>query len=82
MLFRYGFFLPKQFKNLKKFFELGGIITKSLVVLLVLGSGLEDFHNPIDFSIASMEDMSRGGSLSRMPLSASFMAAKVTSFGT
>lgn len=82
VLFRNRLFLTKQFQNIEEFFELARIVTKSLVILLILGCGFEILHSPIDFSIASIDDMSSGASLSSTPLSASFIAAKVTALGS
>ena len=72
----------QQLHNPEQFFNLFRIIAETLVVFLVLTAGFEFFHNPMDFSIASIEERFRAGSLRRRPLAASSIASSVTALGS
>lgn len=72
----------QQFKNMEQLFQFLGIVAKPLVILLKPGGWFEFFHKPMDFSIVSIEVISSSGTFLKAPLSASFMAASVTAFGT
>lgn len=72
----------KHIEDSHKLSQLIGIVTEALVVLFVLGGGVELLHNPMERSIASTEDRSRGVEFRKAPLWASFMAASVVSLGS
>ena len=82
ILLRNRLLVCKLLKNYFKSLNLSGIVSESLVVFLTTVTTLSVFHNPIDFSIASMEDRSRAGSSRNAPLSTSFIAARVVAFGS
>lgn len=48
----------------------------------VLSGRFQFFHNPIDSTIASTDDVSIYGTSRNAPLSASFIAARVTALGS
>ena len=83
IIFRWDFFLRlKHIENGHKLLQLIWIIPESIVILFVLGGGVQLLHNPMERSIASTEDRSRGVELRNAPLWASFMAASVVSLGS
>ena len=83
IIFRWNLsFRLKHIENCHQFFQFIGIVTEPLVILFVLCSGVQLLHNPMERSIASTEDKSRGVELRNAPLWASFIAARVVSLGS
>lgn len=75
-------FFCKHFKYPKELLYLLRIIAISFVVFFILRRSFEFLHNPIDFSIDSIELISSSGAFRRLPLSASFIAAIVVALGS
>jgi len=83
VIFRWNLdFRLKHIEDGHKLFQLIGIVAEAFVILFVLGGRVQFLHNPMERSIASTEDKSRGLELRNAPLWASFIAASVISLGS
>lgn len=83
IIFRWNLsFRLEHVEDSYKLFQLIGIVAEAFVILFVLGGRVQLLHNPMERSIASTEDKSRGVVFRRAPLCASFIAASVTSLGS
>lgn len=75
-------FCLKQFEYCHQLLQFLGIVTETLVIIFILCRGMQFLHNPMERSIASIEERSSGCESRREPLCASFIAARVISLGS